>query len=80
MSQAPKAISTHDWQTTKSQNARLRKISRASLYLTGLVILLTYLPALAFMAEALAVIGVMTVLIAIGLRLRLWCVEFKRNG
>lgn len=79
MSQADSSRKAHDWQTRKSQNERLRRISRASLYLTGAVILLTYLPALAFMAEPLALIALMTVLIAIGLRLRLWWVEFKQT-
>lgn len=80
MSQADSSRKAHDWQTRNSQNERLRRISRASLYLTGAVILLTYLPALAFMAEALALIALAVALIGMGARVWLWRVQFKQTN
>lgn len=59
--------------------ARLRTIRRVSLYLTGALTLLTYLPMPALMADALAWMGLMTALIGMAAIVRLIWIDRKQT-
>lgn len=81
MTHANSSRNAHDWQARKSQNDRVRRIARASLYLNGALILLTYLPIGDSAAVILALTSLAVSLIGIGSIVRLiWAAKSAREA